>query len=201
MKTEGWYKISVLWHIQQNVWHFYLTLFRQIDILETTFWGTFATELHFYYNVLRLIDRHTSKFVSLILIPADGWRYSSSTVEDRDIPQNKVKEPTSLSEAIPLRDTDWSLCCPCQTSGGNTCPATNGYPESNKTFSKNIIALDKINQLPFPIDIRGLDNWSGIVASLLENKAIIHKMCRKKNNNERVRWTRNRIGYPCHGWL
>ena len=112
---------------------------------------------------------------------------------DRHTPQHKVKESASLNEAIPLRDTDWSLCCLCQTSGGNTtCPATNGYPESYNTIANNVIALDKINQLPFPIDIRRLDNGSGIAASLLENKAIIHKACRIKTDDERVRRAQTR---------
>ena len=174
-------------------WHFYCTLWRQINIQETAFWVTIAARLHFWYNVLRLIDKHASKIYLFFLFPADDWCYSATTMVDRHTPQHKVKESASLNEAIPLRDTDWSLCCLCQTSGGNTtCPATNGYPESYNTIANNVIALDKINQLPFPIDIRRLDNGSGIAASLLENKAIIHKACRIKTDDERVRRAQKR---------
>uniref|UniRef100_UPI00358FF131 uncharacterized protein n=1 Tax=Myxine glutinosa TaxID=7769 RepID=UPI00358FF131 len=112
---------------------------------------------------------------------------------DQDASQQANYQRTSTVQAIPPRVTDWNVCCLCQSNKKDTtCPARNGYPESYETLARNLITLDSIDQLPFPIDIKRLDNGSGIASTLLEYEAILHKQCRKKFDDEKVQRAQKR---------
>lgn len=98
-----------------------------------------------------------------------------------------------FGDAIPSRATDWSKCCLCQLNNKDTTsPATNGYPEAYRTLVRNLVAIDTIHELPFPLDIRHLDNGSAIESTLLDNKAVLRKQCRKKFDDEKVQWAQKK---------
>ena len=88
-----------------------------------------------------------------------------------------------------LVKTDWNKCLLCQevTSKTLRCPAESkrhdvGTGQGYSTLSLNITRFSEQDELPMPIDLRRLDEGSGIEATLHEHKAKWHKSCHTKFN-------------------
>ena len=79
------------------------------------------------------------------------------------------KEPT-----IPAK-TEWSICCLCQevTQEQLQFPARNkSYDvvvgQGYSSLARNIRRLNELQEMPMPIDLRRLDEGSGMEATMLE---------------------------------
>ena len=85
------------------------------------------------------------------------------------------------------KSIDWLKCVICQTniSEGLQCPAEltrsdvqvgTGYG----VFTANLERFVELNDLPMDIDISLIDDGSGVVTTLMKNKAKWHKSCRNR---------------------
>ncbi|CAC5384046.1 unnamed protein product [Mytilus coruscus] len=81
-------------------------------------------------------------------------------------------------------ETDWQKCCLCQEDTVVTLKSTiDGY----KMLATNIPKFHEMNSLPIPLDVRRLNNGSGIESILTVNEPKYHPSCRIKFNNTKQR--------------
>ena len=90
-----------------------------------------------------------------------------------------------------IKGTNWGKCALCQkkTTESLQCPANNtrtDFGAGYKTVADNLKKLNDIDDLPMPVDIRRLDDGSGIEKTLMKNKAEWHKSCSLKFNNDKT---------------
>ena len=60
-------------------------------------------------------------------------------------------------------------------------------------LAKHIPLFNEINALPIPMDIRRLDDGTGIDATLIGNNAKYHNSCRIKFNNTKLLRVQKRV--------
>ena len=77
-------------------------------------------------------------------------------------------------------DTNWSKCCLCQ---GDTIESLISSAEGYQMLAKHIPLCNEVNALPILMDIRRLDDGTGIDATVTGNNAKYHNSCRIKFNN------------------
>jgi hypothetical protein len=77
-------------------------------------------------------------------------------------------------------DTDWFKCCLCQ---GDTIGTLISSAEGYQMLAKNIPLFNEVNALTIPMDIRRLDDGTGIDATLMGNNVKYHNSCRLIYNN------------------
>ena len=90
-------------------------------------------------------------------------------------------------------ETDWTKCVLCETvtSEALQCPAeskrrdvSTGHEYS--TFAEKIARFQELKDLPMSLDLRRLDEGSGIENTLTVNKAKWHKYCLSKFSAARL---------------
>ena len=73
--------------------------------------------------------------------------------------------------------TDWNKCCLCQEDNNeNLIPSSKFYKREEagyKNIATNLPLFHEINSLPIPMDIKQLDDGSGIENTLRLNNAKI----------------------------
>ncbi len=89
--------------------------------------------------------------------------------------------------------TDWSICFLCQeaTSELLQCPAQSKRQDvilgqGYSSLAKNISRFNELQEMPMPIDLRRLDEGSGMEATMLEHQAKWHPSCNRKFNNTKL---------------
>ena len=87
-------------------------------------------------------------------------------------------------------DTDWFKCCLCQ---GDTIESLISSAEGYQMLAKNISLFYEGNALPIPMDIRRLDDGTGIDATLIGNNAKYHNSCRIKFNDTKLLRVQKRV--------
>jgi hypothetical protein len=60
-------------------------------------------------------------------------------------------------------------------------------------LAKNIPLFNEVNALPIPMDIRRLDDGTGIDATLIDNNVKYHNSCRIKFNNTKLLRVQKRV--------
>ena len=84
--------------------------------------------------------------------------------------------------------TDWNKCCLCQEDKNeNLIPSLKSYKREEagyKNIATNLPLFHEINALPIPMDIKRLDDGSGIENTLRLNNAKYHNTCRFKPSSK-----------------
>ena len=89
---------------------------------------------------------------------------------------------------------DWIKCILCQETASEPlqCPGNSrrldidcgtGY----HTLASNILQFSEIRNLPIPINVERLDEGGGIAETLMQRKAKLHKSCRNKFSNMKLK--------------
>ena len=98
--------------------------------------------------------------------------------------------PSNEHSSTDLQVTDWKLCCLCQKEDGNPLQ----YPinsRNNKfgyeSLDINLLEFKKLDSVPMNINLARLDNGRGIAETLLFHKAVYHKSCYLKFDNDKLR--------------
>jgi hypothetical protein len=94
------------------------------------------------------------------------------------------------SVSIGSWDTDWFKYCLCQ---GDTIESLISSAEGYQMLAKHIPLFNEVNALPIPMDIRRLDDDTGIDATLIGNNAKYHNSCRIKFNNTKLLRVQKRV--------
>ena len=92
--------------------------------------------------------------------------------------------------------TDWSKCCLCQKNISDILKQAHfsrghGQP-GYRVPDMNITALQKLNDLPLPLNPLQLNNGSGIEQTLVENGAKYHPSCYPLFSNTQVQRAKKR---------
>ena len=93
---------------------------------------------------------------------------------------------------------DWEQCIICKTNKtGETlqCPALSKRKDigaSYSSFASNLQEFQKIDSVPFNVNMEELNSGEGIEYNLSENKAKWHKTCRNAFSNEKLERARKR---------
>ena len=92
--------------------------------------------------------------------------------------------------------TDWSKCCLCQENISEILKQPNfsrghGQP-GYRVLDMNITELQKLNDLPLPLNPLRLNNGSGIEQTLVENGAKYHPSCYLLFSNTQVQRAKKR---------
>ena len=91
-------------------------------------------------------------------------------------------EAQGINPNKPIKVTDWAKCIVCQLGeDGQTvrCPAnstrtgTSGY----ETFVSNLIEFQRLDEIPFGVDPKRLDEGEGIQQTLEKHRAWWHNSC------------------------
>ena len=94
--------------------------------------------------------------------------------------------------------TDWNKCCLCQEDKNeNLIPSSKSYKREEagyKNIEINLPLFHEINALPIPMDIKRLDDGSGIENTLRLNNAKYHNTCRLMFNNSKLERAQKRRG-------
>lgn len=112
-----------------------------------------------------------------------------------DLGEGPSSQGQSLHES---NVTNWKLCVICQrdTTEKLVHPDNaryRGLKECGyKLFADNILEFNKINCLSEDISIRRLDNGEGVEATLQSNKAVWHKSCRNRYDNQKLQRAQKR---------
>ena len=69
---------------------------------------------------------------------------------------------------------------------GDTIESLISTAEGYQMLAKNISSFIEVNALPIPMDIRRLDDGTGIDATLMDNNVKYHNNCRLKYNNTKL---------------
>ena len=84
-------------------------------------------------------------------------------------------------------DINWLRCFLCQTVSNETlqCPAEVARTNSKvgagyEAFVSNFEQFVELESLPMEINVAGLDDGSGMVSTLMANKAKWHKTCKNR---------------------
>ena len=96
--------------------------------------------------------------------------------------------------------TDWNKCCICQkvTNEVLQCPTRakrhdikvgQGY----STLSSNIMRFSELGELPVFLELERLDEGSGIETTLINNKAVWHKLCYNNFNTTKLQRAEKRV--------
>ena len=86
---------------------------------------------------------------------------------------------------------DWRLHCLCQSS--NSQPLQNATKKGFVSLEKDLKDLEQLDALPFHIDLQRLNNGTGIVSTLITQKAVYHKNCRSVCNSSHVKRARDTV--------
>ena len=94
--------------------------------------------------------------------------------------------------------TDWNKCCLCQVDKNESLiPLSKSYKREEagyKNIATNLPLFHEINALPITMDIKRLDDGSGIENALRLNNAKYHNTCRLMFNNSMLERARKRRG-------
>ena len=89
---------------------------------------------------------------------------------------------------------DWNKCILCQetTSEPLQCPRNSrrfdiACGTVYHTLASNILQFSEIRSLPIPINVEKLDEGGGIAETLMQRKAKLHKSCRNKFSNMKLK--------------
>ena len=108
-----------------------------------------------------------------------------------------MSEDTQLSTSSATDwQTDWNKCCLCQEDATeNLIPSSKSFKREEsgyKNIATNLPLFHKLNALPIPIDIKPLDDGSGIENTLRLNNAKYHNSCRLMFNNSKLQRAQKR---------
>ena len=93
------------------------------------------------------------------------------------------------SSIATLKAIDWTLCCLCQSKKAQ--PLQKATEKGFTTLERDLQGLDKLGALPFGIDLRRLDDGTGISCTLVTHKSVYHKLCRSACNSIHVKCARD----------
>ena len=89
---------------------------------------------------------------------------------------------------------DWTKCILCQktTSEPLQCPGNSRRSDIEcgtgyHTLASNILQFSEIRSLPIPINVEELDEGGGVAETLMQRKAKLHKSCRNKFSNLKLK--------------
>ena len=89
---------------------------------------------------------------------------------------------------------DWTKCILCQetTSEPLQCPGNSRRSEIEcgtgyHNLASNILQFSEIRSLPIPVNVEKLDEGGGIAETLMQRKAKLHKSCRNKFSNMKLK--------------
>ena len=116
-------------------------------------------------------------------------------------------QPGPSKEQDTPAKTDWSICFLCQEATGELqCPAQSKrhdvvLGQGYSSLVMNIRRFNELQEMPIPIDLRRLDEGSGMEATMLEHQAKYHPSCKWKFNNTKLkraekRYAKNAAGLP-----
>lgn len=100
------------------------------------------------------------------------------------------------------KETDWKKCCLCQTVKEENLKAPPSRYEVAQDkdgyamIARNVPLFKEINQLPFILDPKRLDDGEGIVETLRKNKAVYHQSCRLLFSNSKLERATKRSAGP-----
>lgn len=109
------------------------------------------------------------------------------------IPRAKLVNPSS--SPVTIKHMDWKKCVLCQEVTDfklvDPMKITNkenefeGY-RSLEAILSGLNAEGQLSSLPFEINIKNIDDGSGIFNTLLRNHAKYHKSCKSERSNRRL---------------
>ena len=105
-----------------------------------------------------------------------------------------VSHITAMTEQDDGASVDWTKCILCQetTSEPLQCPGNSRRSDIEcgtgyHTLASNILQFSEIRSLPIPIDVEKLNEGEGIAETLMQRKAKLHKSCRNKFSNMKLK--------------
>ena len=112
-----------------------------------------------------------------------------------DLKRLRIASPLRLSELdlnikAPM---NWLKCCICQTDGNSPLsnpqanPVLHKRQESYQNLATNLEKCRESNILPMQVDIRSLDDGSGIAATLEKNRAKWHDNCKRQFCSSKIK--------------
>ena len=107
----------------------------------------------------------------------------------------EVTQQSLTTQESPPCPTDWTKCVICQKdnpSDSLLCPANKNDGAGYKTLTENLLSFSNLGCLPF--DIVRLDEGGGVVESLRQKKARVHKECKLNFSKSRLKRAGKRKG-------
>ena len=105
-----------------------------------------------------------------------------------------VSHITTMTEQDDGSSVDWKKCILCQetTSEPLQCPGNSRRSDIEcgtgcNTLASNILQFSEIRNLPMPINVEKIDEGRGIAETLMQRKAKLHKSCRNKFSNMKLK--------------
>lgn len=95
-----------------------------------------------------------------------------------------------------IKETDWFKCFICQIDKEEALMSPSDPADEKKSgytlLARNIPEFKSLNEMPAPLDIRRIDDGSGIEETLIRNSAKYHHSCRIMFNNTKLDRARKR---------
>ncbi len=92
---------------------------------------------------------------------------------------------------------DWQSCLVCQTKNSEkeSCPANSKDVEKidviYRNFVHNVTHFKSLGMLPQGFSFESYDDEDAMVQTLITNKAVWHKKCHQKFNNDKLKRARS----------